>query len=228
MLPKSLALIDDDAEFGHYLAQHLQAQEIQTQVFAESATFLADAGAYDFDFYVVDLSLPGVDGVELIKVIRLRSTAGIVVVSGRSAPDVFAHVVRAGADMYLAKPVNFEQVLLAIEAVHRRSGRGAPALPPWRLDRRVGELVAPDGARISLSATDLVVMGCLAAANGQPVSRETLREALGYTADEGTESTLNATIFRLRRRIERATPLPVPLQAKSKVGYQFRAPLSVL
>lgn len=228
MLPKSLALVDDDAEFGLYLAQHLRQQGIEVEVFAQSAEFLASSHAYDFDFYVVDLSLPGVDGVELIKVVRLRSNAGLLVVSGRSAPDVFASVVRAGADMYLAKPVNFEQVVLAIEAVHRRSGHSVPTHAPWRLDRRAGDLVAPDGARISLSTTDLVVMGCLAAAGGEPVSREALREALGYTAEEATESALNATIFRLRRRIERATPLPAPLQAKSKVGYQFRAELVVI
>jgi two-component system, OmpR family, response regulator len=201
---------------------------MQTEVFAQSTLFLANGSAYEFDLYVVDLSLPGVDGVELIKVIHLRTNAGVLVVSGRAAPDVFSSVVKAGADMYLAKPANFEQVLLAIEAVHRRSGHSVPAEAPWRLDRRAGDLLAPDGVGISLSETDLVVMGCLAAAKGEAVSRETLRDALGYTAEEATESTLNATIFRLRRRIERATPLPVPLQAKSRVGYQFRANISVV
>lgn len=226
MLPKSLALIDDDAEYGEYLAEQLRLHGVQTEVFAESALFLTSDGAYDFDFYLLDLTLPGVDGVELIKVIRLRTQAGLLVVSGRTTPDVFASVVKAGGDMFLAKPVNVDQVLLAIEAVHRRSDHRSTSA--WRLDRRAGDLVAPDGARISLSDTDLVVMGCLAAAKGEPVSREALREALGYGVEEGNESTLNATIFRLRRRIEKATPLAVPLQAKSRVGYLFRGTLSVL
>ena len=226
MLPKSLALIDDDAEYGEYLAEQLRLHGVQTEVFAESALFLTSDGAYDFDFYLLDLTLPGVDGVELIKVIRLRTQAGLLVVSGRTTPDVFASVVKAGGDMFLAKPVNVDQVLLAIEAVHRRSDHRSTSA--WRLDRRAGDLVAPDGARINLSDTDLVVMGCLAAAKGEPVSREALREALGYGVDEANESTLNATIFRLRRRIEKATPLAVPLQAKSRVGYLFRGTLSVL
>lgn len=226
MLPKSLALIDDDAEYGEYLAEQLRLHGVQTEIFAESALFLTSDGAYDFDFYLLDLTLPGVDGVELIKVIRLRTQAGLLVVSGRTTPDVFASVVKAGGDMFLAKPVNVDQVLLAIEAVHRRSDHRSTSA--WRLDRRAGDLVAPDGARINLSDTDLVVMGCLAAAKGEPVSREALREALGYGVDEANESTLNATIFRLRRRIEKATPLAVPLQAKSRVGYLFRGTLSVL
>jgi two-component system, OmpR family, response regulator len=143
------------------------------------------------------------------------------------APDVFAGVVKAGADMYLTKPVSFEQVLLAIEAVHRRSGHGAPPDAPWRLDRRARELVAPDGARVALSEADVVVLGCLADARGEAVTRDTLRAALGYADDAaGTDSALNAAIFRLRRRIERATPLPVPLQAKSRLGYLFKGPLA--
>lgn len=226
MLPKSLALIDDDAEYGEYLAEQLRLHGVQTEIFAESALFLTSDGAYDFDFYLLDLTLPGVDGVELIKVIRLRTQAGLLVVSGRTTPDVFASVVKAGGDMFLAKPVNVDQVLLAIEAVHRRSDHRSTSA--WRLDRRAGDLVAPDGARINLSDTDLVVISCLAAAKGEPVSREALHEALGYGVDEANESTLNATIFRLRRRIEKATPLAVPLQAKSRVGYLFRGTLSVL
>lgn len=228
MLPNTLALVDDDAEYSVYLGQHLRAKGVDVRVFDDGSKLLAHADAYSFDFYVVDLTLPGVDGVDLIKILRLRSNAGLVVVSGRMAPDVFGSVVKAGADMYLAKPVQFEQVLLAIEAVHRRSGHSVPVDAPWRLDRRTRNLVTPDGARVALSETDLTVMDCFAEARGATVSRETLSERLGYAADDSSTDALNATIFRLRRRIERATPLPAPLQAKSRVGYLFRATLSVI
>lgn len=225
MLPKTLALIDDDPEYSLYLTQHLQAMGIEVQAFADSNRLLAAPTVYQFEFYVVDLSLPGVDGVELIKILRLRTQAGVLVVSGRMAPDAFAAVVRAGADMYLAKPVQFEQVALAVEAVHRRSTRNPSADAVWLLDRRSGDLVAPDGARVSLSDTDLTVIDCFVQAKGGVVTRETLLQCLGRTVDEGATDPLNATIFRLRRRIERATPLAVPLQSKSRVGYAFRAPL---
>jgi two-component system, OmpR family, response regulator len=228
MFPRTLALVDDDAEYGQYLAQHLVGQGVAVTVFDQSPVFLAHPKAFEFDFYLLDLSLPGIDGIELIKIIRLRTSAGVVVVSGRASPDVFASIVKAGADMYLAKPVEFDQVALAIQAVHRRSSRGTSSELPWRLDRHARDLVAPDGTRVSLSDTDLVVMNCLAEAHGEAVTRETLRVALGYGTDEGSQSSLNATIFRLRRRIERATPLPVPLQAKSRLGYQFRGALSVV
>lgn len=228
MFPKTLALVDDDAEYTEFLSQYLRERRIRVDVFADSNDLLAHADPYGYDFYVVDLMLPGVDGVDLIKVLRRRTAAGLLVVSGRLAPDVFKQVISAGADMYLAKPVQFEQVALAIEAVQRRAAAASPAQPVWKLDRRAGQLVAPDGARVDLSEADLVLVECFVEANGEVVPRETLRQRLGRATDEDGTDGLNAMIYRLRRRIERVTPSLVPLQSKSRVGYVFRAPLKAV
>lgn len=228
MFPKNLALIDDDREYSEFLSQFLRDQGVAVDVFPDSNDLLASVQAYDYDFYVVDLSLPGVDGVNLIKVLRLRSAVGVLVVSGQLGPDIFASVMGAGADMYLAKPVQFEQVAIAIKAVQRRAGTANAGNPAWRLDRRAQQLLTPDGARVDLSETDMAVVECFISANGQTVSREALRKHLGQDADaEGVDS-LNATIYRLRRRIEKSTPTAVPLQSKSRVGYVFRGPLQAL
>jgi len=197
-------------------------------VFADSNRLLAHPDAYGYEFYVVDLMLPGIDGVDLIKVLRLRTEAGLLVISGRLSPDVFAQVVDAGADMYLAKPVQFEQVALSIRAVRRRAVTTGQGTTPWRLDRRARQLVAPDGARVDLSDADLAVIECFVAADGENVARETLRQRLGHGGEGDVSDGLNATIYRLRRRIERATPIVVPLQSKSRIGYVFKAPLKAM
>lgn len=225
MLPHTLALIDDDLEYTEFLSQHLRDQGIQVDVFNNGHDFLAHTAPYSYDFYVVDLMLPGIDGVELIKILRLRSDAGVLVVSGRVAPDVFRNVVTAGADMYLTKPVQFEQVLIGIQAVQRRAGKDAAKAAEWRLDRPARQLIAPDGARVDLSEIDLALVECFVQAHGEVVSRDLLCQHLGKTEDNYDAGSLNATIYRLRRRIERATPILVPLQSKSRVGYIFRAPL---
>ena len=225
MFPKTLALIDDDKEYTEFLSGYLRGLSLQVDVYADSIQLLGSAEPYRYDFYLVDLMLPGVDGVNLIKLLRLHSDAGVLVVSGRLAPDVFKQVVDAGADMYLAKPVQFEQVALAIKAVQRRAGRAGTAPAAWRLDRRAGQLLAPDGTRVDLSDIDVLVLECFLDADGEVVSRDTLRQRLGHSADEEVSNSLNATIYRLRRRIERATPSLVPLQSKSRIGYVFRAPL---
>ena len=227
MLPTTLALVDDDKEFSEYLSQFLRQRGVRVDAFGDSNDLLAHADPFHYEFYVVDLMLPGVDGVDLIKVLRRRTNAGLLVVSGRLGPDVFGEVVSAGADMYLAKPVRFEQVAVALEAVQRRAGgQSAPALD-WTLDRAARQLVAPDGARVDLSAIDLALLECFVAAGGEVVTRDTLRRRIGRPDDttDGADN-LSATIYRLRRRIERATPSLVPLHAKSRVGYVFRAPLA--
>ena len=221
----SIALVDDDPEYTEFLAQYLRERGAQVDVFPDSNDLLAHHDPYGYDFYVLDLMLPGVDGAELIKVLRRRTDAGLLVVSGRLAPDVFRQVITAGADMYLAKPVQFEQVALAIQAVQRRIQASTAAQTVWRLDLRARQLIAPDGARVDLSDADLTLMECFLAADGDVVSRETLRQRLRRDLDQEGADGLNATIYRLRRRIERATPALVPLQSRSRVGYVFKAPL---
>jgi DNA-binding response OmpR family regulator len=228
MLPKTLALIDDDPEYTEFLSQFLGDKGIAVTVFDSSPDLLAHHDAFAFDFYIVDLTLPGIDGLALIDVLRRRTSAGLLVVSGRLAPEVFQQVVRAGADMYLAKPVQFEQVVAAVEAVQRRADSALRADAPWRVDRRSRQLIAPDGVCVDLSEIDLTVLACLVEAHGQPVTRDTLCQRLGRTADGDAPDGLNAIVYRLRRRIERATPLPVPLQSKARIGYVFRAGLSAI
>jgi two-component system, OmpR family, response regulator len=225
MLPSTLAVIDDDREFAEYLAQYLEQHDVRVRVFSDSDEFLTSAGAWEYDFYVVDLMLPGVDGVDLVRLIRRKGPAGIVVVSGRVGPDVFDSVLRAGADMYLMKPVRFEQVGLAVEAVQRRVEGSRTQAAQWRLERAARKLVAPDGARIDLSDNDLAVVECFAAADGATVTRATLCQRLGRDPENEADNLLHAAIYRLRRRIERATTSTVPLHSEQKVGYTFRGKL---
>ena len=228
MLPKTLALIDDDREYAEFLSQFLREQGVGVDVFADSNDLLVHTDPYQYDFYVVDLNLPGVDGVNLIKVLRLRTEVGILVVSGQLGSEVFTSVLAAGADMYLSKPVQFEQVAIAIKAVQRRAVATGADNPAWRLDRRRQQLTAPDGAKIDLSDIDLAVVECFVRANGETVTRDSLRSLLGQGEGTDAADSLNATIYRLRRRIEKATPTAVPLQARSRVGYVFRAQLQAV
>ena len=228
MLPKTLALVDDDVEYSDGLSRYLREKGVAVDAFADSNDLLAHADPYAYGFYVTDLMLPGVDGTDLIKVLRRRTNVGVVVVSGRLAPDTFKEVITAGADMYLVKPVQFEQVALAIEAVVRRAGATDPLQNTWRLDRRIRQLVSPDGSRIELSDADRTLVECFIEADGQVVARSTLLERLGRVDDSEASAGLNATVFRLRRRIEGATTAAVPLATKSGVGYVFRAPLKAI
>jgi DNA-binding response OmpR family regulator len=225
-LPSSIAVIDDDSEFADYLAQYLEARGVRTRTFRDGDDFLVGPGAFDFDFYIVDLSLPGVGGVDLVRLVRRKSQAGVVAVSGRFGPDAFDSALRAGADMYLMKPVRLEQVALAVEAIQRRIEGSRSQASAWRLDRPARQLAAPDGTRIELSDNDLALVECFVAADGRPVTRAELWRSLGRDPAAEDDNLLAATIYRLRRRIERATSSPAPIHAEQNVGYRFRAKLT--
>ena len=75
MLPATLALVDDDPEYSEFLAQHLRNQGVQIQVYSDSSDLLADNEPYRFDFYVLDLMLPGMDGFSFCQ--KLRTEANI-------------------------------------------------------------------------------------------------------------------------------------------------------
>ena len=228
MLPHAIAVVDDDTGYTEYLQQDLQGRGMRVDVFGDSNDLLTAVNAFDYDFYVLDLALPGIDGVELIKLLRRRTQKGVLVVSGRLGSDVFEQVLRAGADMYLTKPVRFEQVVIAMESVYRRIQPPENAATVyWVLDTWARKLVAPDGACVDLSETDLALLKCFAAAQGEVVTRDALKDSLARLPGHEAQDGLNATIFRLRRRIEKATPTALPLQTKSKVGYVFNAELQV-
>jgi two-component system OmpR family response regulator len=229
MLPRNLALIDDDTEYAEQLAQHLRGRGIDVSVFGDGEALLAHDDGYRYEFYLVDGVHVGGTGVQLIERLRRCSDAGLLAVSARPCAEVFPGAVTAGADMVLSKPLPCEQVALAIQAVQRRVARGvAPTPGAWKLNRATRYLLAPDGARVALSEADVVVLDCLLEAAGATVTRETLSQRLGRSGDGDQGNGLNAIIYRLRRRIERATPMLVPLQSRSRIGYVFRAALSAV
>ncbi len=226
-LPSTVTIVDDDADYREFLAQHLRQQGIRVRTFGDSNRLLADSDPFGDAFYIVDLMLPGVGGEELIRILRLRNEeAGVLVVTGKAEADVFENVLTAGADMHLAKPVSLEQITLAISAVHRRIVRQRDQLQrAWSLDAERQRLTSPEGDVIELGDNDVTILACFPPAPGQVVSRETLCEQLGRPVLDISDNGLHAMIYRLRRRIEKVTGAVVPLQSQSRVGYVFKAPI---
>lgn len=197
--------------------------------FDDSDDFLLSTQAFSFDFYVVHLRQQGVQGMDLIRLIRRRSAAGIVAI-GHTANDEFAWALDAGADAVVDQDAPAHHLVAAIAAVRRRISQGGGVLSAssqgaWTLLESQSLLKAPDGTRIPLSGADLAIMQCFAAAQGARVDRRLLVERLWGT-DAGTmDNALHATLYRLRKRIEQAGQSFVPVHAIARVGYEFRARL---
>ena len=127
--------------------------------------------------------------------------------------------------IYFTKPIRFEQILLAIQAVERRAEARTQVAEVWKLDAKAMLLFTPKKVTVRLSDTDLVLMRCFLEAEGQTVTQATLFERLGKAQSSDSDNWLHATMYRLRHRLEQATEEAVPLQSKPRVGYVFRAKL---
>ena len=194
--------------------------------FDDSDDFLLSPQAFDFPFYVVRVEQQGVSGLDLIRLIRRRSSVGILAISNLEG-DGFVAALEAGADMVLRQDVPENHLRAAIHAIQRRSEFGVQAAPhaPWRLLEDQAVLQAPDGTRIALGDSDLAIMRCFVRAEGSPVVRSALIESLWGHGAKDMNNALHVTLYRLRKRIEQAGQPQAPGHSVPKVGYEFRAPL---
>ena len=225
--PKRICIVDDDGDFVEFLGQYLNARGLEAKGF-DTAEGLLKAGEISaFDFFIFDLGLPGIDGVDLITMIRAHSSAGILVISGRMGADAFNSALAAGADMFVNKPVRFDQVYNAIASVSRRTTDRPVGKASWTLDVRLSQFVSPTGSIIDLTAMELAILHCLCQDRTSPKSRQNLAEVadLVQSADDRN---LDAAIFRLRRKIENVTTQPAPLKTVHGFGYKVSEAVEVV
>lgn len=216
--PESVCIVDDDADFVAYLERYLNARNCKVLSFSSAEAFLNDPGAMKCRFFLIDLTLPGADGVDLIALIRAKSNAGIVVISGRMGPDAFSNALATGADMFINKPVRFDQVYQAILSVARRINGDQSGRSYWTFNARASVLISPSGQQASLTKTENKLISQLLENPGEPVARNELADAasIAYHKDDRN---LDAAMFRLRRRIEQQTSEAAPLKTVHGIGY---------
>ena len=145
--PKNICIVDDDTDFVEFLGQYLGVRGLLSVGFANAEALLKSDKLSSFDFYILDLGLPGIDGIDLITLIRGQTSAGILVISGRMGADAFNSALTAGADMFINKPVRFDQVYNAIASVCRRTSLKSTASSPWQLDGRRSQFISPRVAK---------------------------------------------------------------------------------
>lgn len=225
--PKNICIVDDDADFVEFLGQYLGVRGLLSSGFANAEALLKSDKLSSFDFYILDLGLPGIDGIDLITLIRGQSSAGILVISGRMGADAFNSALTAGADMFINKPVRFDQVYNAIASVCRRTSLKSTASSPWQLDGRRSQFISPSGSVVDLTPVELKILSSLCDDINKPMSRQALADAAGIIQNIDDRN-LDSAIFRLRRKIEKDTSQPSPLKTVHGLGYQISEPVKVV
>lgn len=225
---KEICIIDDDEEFTSFVSRYLTSIGHTVRAYVIPEAFLEDPQALLANIYLVDLMLPGIDGIDLVSRIRAHGDAGIIVVSGRMGPDAFTTALAAGADMFVNKPVRADQIAQAIASLGWRLGTGKTVLKnQWVFDAWDSFLISPAGDKIRLGPLERRILIALGGAGEEGYDRSDLAR-ISKIVPSADDRNLDAAMFRIRRKIENITGKPSPILTRHGKGYSFSQDIKVL
>jgi two-component system OmpR family response regulator len=174
------------------------------------------------DIIILDLGLPGEDGIAIARRLRENCSCGIVMVTARGRVDERVLGRETGADLYFVKPVDIRELNAAsINLAKRLSKR---AQPVWRFTARTSTLQTPQGVVIPLTAQECILMQILFETPGVNVSRKEIFRVLNQTDDIYADKRLEALVSRLRGKVKSAdVTCELPVRARHNLGYAFLA-----
>lgn len=223
-----LLIVDDDERIRELLKKFLMRQGFLVTSARDAAHARRILSGLDFDLIVLDVMMPGEDGISLTRALRADKDTPILLLTARGETENRIAGLEAGADDYLAKPFEPKELLLRINAILRRMPE-APApstapkilhLGPVRYDIERGEMWQGDEL-VRLTATESQLMRIFAARPGEAVSRTKLVEDLGRDRGQAQERAVDVQITRLRRKIESNPKQPRYLQTVRGAGYML-------
>ncbi|SEK76053.1 two-component system, OmpR family, phosphate regulon response regulator OmpR [Roseovarius nanhaiticus] len=223
-----LLIVDDDERIRGLLRKFLARNGFLVSVARDAAHARRVLSGLEFDLIVMDVMMPGEDGVALTRALRETLTTPILLLTARGETEDRISGLEAGADDYLAKPFEPKELLLRINAILRRmpepEAEGtAPkilTLGPVRYDMERAELTK-GGEPVRLTATETQLMRIFSQSLRQPVTRSKLVEDLGRDRGQAQERAIDVQITRLRRKIEADPKQPRYLQTVRGEGYML-------
>ncbi|MDF0601165.1 response regulator [Psychromarinibacter sp. C21-152] len=223
-----LLIVDDDERIRGLLQKFLIRHGFLVSAAKDAGHARRILSGLEFDLIVLDVMMPGEDGVSLTRALREEIATPILLLTAKGETEDRIRGLEAGADDYLSKPFEPKELLLRINAVLRRvpapaEGSEAPKqlkLGPVRYDVERGEMWRGEDL-IRLTATEAQLMRIFSAQPGEPVSRAKLVEDLGRDRGQAQERAVDVQITRLRRKLEADPKQPRYLQTVRGAGYML-------
>jgi two-component system, OmpR family, phosphate regulon response regulator OmpR len=223
-----LLIVDDDERIRGLLQKFLMRNGFLVSAARDAAHARRLLAGLEFDLVVLDVMMPGEDGVALTRALRETIDTPILLLTARAETGDRIEGLEAGADDYLAKPFEPKELLLRINAILRRVPAAAPFahtpqvlhLGPIRYDVERGKLWRGEEP-VRLTATEAQLMRIFATCPGEPVTRSKLVEDLGRGLGQAQERAVDVQITRLRRKIEADPRQPRYLQTVRGAGYML-------
>lgn len=235
-----IAVIEDHDALRENTLLSLRAHALPSWGAPSAEAFYRQALVDPPDIVLVDLGLPGEDGFSAIRHLRQMEALGIIAVTARGALQDRLEGMAAGADHYLVKPVQQDELLAAIASLWRRqAGKAPPATTTapttdtadtpagaWRVDTVSAHAFAPDGRFVALTGNELSLLSRLARVPGELVDKRELCKSLFPGEAGASYHRVEVTVSRLRAKFK-AQGLALPLRVVFGRGMAFVAPLTL-
>ncbi len=230
-MPRTILVIEDDRDIAHLVEFHLRDAGYDVHVVHDGADGLMHALSKPYDLIILDLMLPGIEGLELCR--RLRANPGyspILMLTAKSTEVDRVLGLEVGADDYLAKPFSVLELLARIKALFRRlDALAAQTVPSKPKTIQAGDLtidtekrkVTLRGTAIDLTMKEFDLLLQFALHPGRVYTRAELLDLVWGYSHEGYEHTVNSHINRLRVKVEDDTSHPRYILTVWGIGYSF-------
>jgi len=232
-----IALVEDDQDLRQSTEEYLALAGYRVWGAGSAEAFYRRFAADPVDVVVLDIGLPGEDGLGVAALLKSNPHVAIIILSARDGLGDRLSGLRAGADRYLVKPVNLAELAANIDAVTKRlaSSDARPALElprpvlsqsdsQWQLNLQSWRLTAPSGKTLLLTAREFSLLHRLIKVQGQAVPKKELAEEIFGQRIANAADRLNVLITRLRKKAADALGDPLPIKTAHQIGYAFTAP----
>ena len=218
-----ILVVDDDPAIAEMLTIVLQGEGFRTVVVGDGVEAVKAAEEHNPDLILLDVMLPGMNGIDVCKAIRESSTVPIVMLTARTDTVDVVLGLESGADDYVHKPFKPKELVARVRARLRRTPEEAPADTIEVADLKIdvpGHQVIRDGQEIALTPIEFDLLVTLASRPRQVFSREELLEQVwGYRKSSDTRL-VNVHIQRLRSKVEKDPDDPKIIQTVRGIGYK--------
>ncbi len=226
--PPVVLVVDDEAPIREVVRRYLQAEGVEVVEAADGPTALEMFDTHSPDVVVLDVMLPGLDGVEVLRRLRTRSDVYVVMLTARTEETDRLIGLSVGADDYVSKPFSPRELVARVKALLRRPHMAEAA----DVVQQFGDLIVdPDrrevrvaGAEVELSALEFDILSALASSPGRVFSRRQLLERVWGYDFYGDERVVDVHIRNLRRALGDDADAPRWIGTVRGVGYKFVAP----
>jgi len=228
-----ILVVDDDSEIRDLVARYLSGHGLRVRTAADGRQMQKEMSEWSFDLVVLDLMLPGEDGLSLCRRLRVQTNISVIMLTAMGEETDRIVGLEMGADDYIAKPFNPRELLARIKAVLRRckaAQNGAPApatsaskhsFANWRLDLKTRELTSPENMLIPLSAGEYDLLAAFVTHPQRILSRDQLLDLARGREAQPFDRSIDVQVSRLRRKIEADPANPVLIKTVRSGGYMF-------